>query len=179
MNPESGKAKKLSGYKEFYDILRKYSYETEIMFTERKNHASEIIENLPNDIDLVISAGGDGTLNEVVTGNMRRDKKLVIANLPMGSTNDVANMYGYTKNMVSMQGLGYKEIIDYLQHETTLEEAVEILKRDTRHFAKRQLTWFRRERDVIWLNKDLYDSDEAILEDIRRILLERQIIDMP
>ena len=100
MNPESGKAKKLSGYKEFYDILRKYSYETEIMFTERKNHASEIIENLPNDIDLVISAGGDGTLNEVVTGNMRRDKKLVIANLPMGSTNDVANMYGYTKNMV-------------------------------------------------------------------------------
>ena len=100
MNPESGKAKKLSGYKEFYDILRKYSYETEIMFTERKNHASEIIENLPNDIDLVISAGGDGTLNEVVTGNMRRSKKLVIANLPMGSTNDVANMYGYSKNLV-------------------------------------------------------------------------------
>ena len=54
MNPESGKAKKLSGYKEFYDILRKYSYETEIMFTERKCHASEIIENLPDDIDLVI-----------------------------------------------------------------------------------------------------------------------------
>lgn len=101
--------------------------------------------------------------------------------LEAGLVREVASLLekGYTKNMVSMQGLGYKEIIDYLQHETTLEEAVEILKRDTRHFAKRQLTWFRRERDVIWLNKDLYDSDEAILEDIRRILLERQIIDMP
>ncbi len=58
---------------------------------------------------------------------------------------------GYTKNMVSMQGLGYKEILSYLD-EITLEEAVYILKRDTRHFAKRQLTWFRREKDVIWVN---------------------------
>lgn len=53
--------------------------------------------------------------------------------------------------MVSMQGLGYKEILDYLDGEIPLEEAVRVLKRDTRHFAKRQLTWFRRERDVIWV----------------------------
>ena len=52
-----------------------------------------------------------------------------------------------------MQGLGYKEILDYLDGNTTLEEAVYILKRDTRHFAKRQLTWFRREREVIWVKK--------------------------
>ena len=67
---------------------------------------------------------------------------------------------GYTKDMVSMQGLGYKEILDYLSGESTLEEAIYILKRDTRHFAKRQLTWFRRERDVIWIDKNTYDHDE-------------------
>lgn len=70
---------------------------------------------------------------------------------------------GYTKDMVSMQGLGYKEILDYLNEECTLEEAVYILKRDTRHFAKRQLTWFRRERDVIWINKQDYNHDENII----------------
>ncbi|MBQ8803555.1 MAG: tRNA (adenosine(37)-N6)-dimethylallyltransferase MiaA [Tyzzerella sp.] len=67
---------------------------------------------------------------------------------------------GYTRDMVSMQGLGYKEILDYLNGECTLEEAVYILKRDTRHFAKRQLTWFRRERDVIWVNKNDFAHDE-------------------
>ncbi len=67
---------------------------------------------------------------------------------------------GYTKDMVSMQGLGYKEILDYLNGETSLDEAIYILKRDTRHFAKRQLTWFRRERDVIWLDKSEYEHDE-------------------
>lgn len=67
---------------------------------------------------------------------------------------------GCRRDMVSMQGLGYKEIMAWLEGETTLEEAVEILKRDTRHFAKRQLTWFRRERDVIWVNKDAFGYDE-------------------
>lgn len=67
---------------------------------------------------------------------------------------------GYTKDMVSMQGLGYKEILDYLNGNCTLEEAIYILKRDTRHFAKRQLTWFRRERDVIWVSKNEHNYDE-------------------
>lgn len=79
---------------------------------------------------------------------------------------------GYTRDMVSMQGLGYKEILDYLNGECTLEEAIYILKRDTRHFAKRQLTWFRRERDVIWIDKPAYNYDEdkileAMLDSIR------------
>lgn len=74
---------------------------------------------------------------------------------------------GYTRDMVSMQGLGYKEILDYLNGKCTLEEAIYILKRDTRHFAKRQLTWFRRERDVIWIDKQAYAYDEKkILETI-------------
>lgn len=85
---------------------------------------------------------------------------------------------GYTKDMVSMQGLGYKEILDYLNGECTLEEAIYILKRDTRHFAKRQLTWFRRERDVIWLDKNAYDYDEEkILQTMLDYIRERtQII---
>lgn len=79
---------------------------------------------------------------------------------------------GYTKDMVSMQGLGYKELLEYLDGNCTLEEAVYILKRDTRHFAKRQLTWFRRERDVIWIDKKQYNYDEtqivnAMIEKIR------------
>lgn len=83
---------------------------------------------------------------------------------------------GYTKDMVSMQGLGYKEILRYLEGELTLEEAVYILKRDTRHFAKRQLTWFKRERDVIWLNKDEFSYEEdAILSAMLETLKEKRI----
>ena len=79
---------------------------------------------------------------------------------------------GCTKQMVSMQGLGYKEIFAYLEGDCSLEEAVYIIKRDTRHFAKRQLTWFKRERDVIWIQKDALNYDEekllqSLLESIR------------
>ena len=81
---------------------------------------------------------------------------------------------GYTKDMVSMQGLGYKEILDYLNGENSLDEAIYILKRDTRHFAKRQLTWFRREQDVIWIDKNEYDHDEEkILEAMLLCIKER------
>ena len=59
-----------------------------------------------------------------------------------------------------MKGLGYKEILDYLDGTISLGKAVYIIKRDTRHFAKRQLTWFRRERDVIWVDKPAFDYDE-------------------
>ncbi len=70
---------------------------------------------------------------------------------------------GCRRDMVSMQGLGYKEILGFLEDEYDLERAVYLIKRDTRHFAKRQLTWFRRERDVIWVEKPEFDSEEDIL----------------
>lgn len=83
---------------------------------------------------------------------------------------------GYTRNMVSMQGLGYKEIFACLDGECTLEEAKEIIKRDTRHFAKRQITWFKRERDVIWIEKQAYGyKEEKILERMLEELKERRI----
>lgn len=71
---------------------------------------------------------------------------------------------GCTRDMVSMQGLGYKEILAYLDGEYTLEEAVYILKRDTRHFAKRQLTWFRREHEVRWIERQEYPDEAAMLQ---------------
>ena len=71
---------------------------------------------------------------------------------------------GLTENNVSMKGLGYKELFPYLDGKCTLGEAVEIIKRDTRHFAKRQITWFKRESGIIWINKNEFDyEDDAIL----------------
>ncbi len=81
---------------------------------------------------------------------------------------------GCKRDMLSMQGLGYKELLAYLDGEGTLDEAVEAIKRNTRHFAKRQLTWFRREKNVIWVDKPAFDYDnEKMLrfmeEKIRRL----------
>ena len=84
---------------------------------------------------------------------------------------------GCHRGMVSMQGIGYKEILAYLDGEYPLEEAVRILKRDTRHFAKRQLTWFKREQDVIWLDKEEFHWNEnEVLEYMLKILRERGMI---
>lgn len=84
---------------------------------------------------------------------------------------------GCTKDMVSMQGLGYKEILRYLEGELTLEEAVYLIKRDTRHFAKRQLTWFRREKEVIWVEKSGVDQyGQNMLNRMQEILHEKTII---
>lgn len=81
---------------------------------------------------------------------------------------------GYSDCTVSMQGLGYKQLLRYLSGERTLSEAVEDIKLETRHFAKRQMTWFRREKDCIHYNKSLM-SEEEILKDMQRILFEKKI----
>ncbi len=82
---------------------------------------------------------------------------------------------GYDRSFVSMQGLGYKEILAFLEGECTLEEALYIIKRDTRHFAKRQLTWFRREPDVVWIDRREYTSAEAMLDRMQQELRSRGI----
>ena len=105
--------------------------------------------------------------------------KRVDAMIAAGLVNEVQKLkdMGCSREMVSMQGLGYKEILAYLDGEYTLEEAVYIIKRETRHFAKRQLTWFKRERDVIWLDKQTFGYDDAaILTDMISILQEKEII---
>ena len=83
---------------------------------------------------------------------------------------------GYTRDLVSMQGLGYKEICAYLAGEISLEEAVYIIKRDTRHFAKRQLTWFKREKEVIWVDKDSLPKEQDQLTFCLDVLQKRGIL---
>ncbi len=83
---------------------------------------------------------------------------------------------GYPRDLVSMQGLGYKELFAYLDGTCTLEEAIDILKRDTRHFAKRQLTWFKREKEVLWVNKEDFADDAEILHYLITQLKDKEII---
>ena len=99
--------------------------------------------------------------------------------MEQGLLTEVKTLYdmGCRKDMVSMQGLGYKEILDYLDGSRSLEEAVYVIKRETRHFAKRQLTWFRREKDVIWLDKSEFnDREDQMLQKMTDVLHEKGII---
>ena len=82
---------------------------------------------------------------------------------------------GYTRDMVAMKGLGYKEMLDHLGGEISLDEAIYRIKRDTRHFAKRQLTWFRRERDVTWVELDGRAFDE-VLDEMLSLLKSKGVI---
>ncbi len=84
---------------------------------------------------------------------------------------------GCSRGMVSMQGLGYKEILSYREGEISQEEAVYLIKRDTRHFAKRQLTWFKREKEVTWIEKNVFDySSQNMLAFMQDFLHEKRII---
>lgn len=85
-----------------------------------------------------------------------------------GLVNEVKNLLdmGYTKDLVSMQGIGYKEIVKYIEGEYTLQEAIEIIKRDSRRYAKRQITWFKRYKNSKWFDLGEYDNQEILKEDI-------------
>ena len=75
---------------------------------------------------------------------------------------------GIPRDSTAMQGIGYKQLYGYLEGEYSLDEAVRLIKRDTRHFAKRQLTWFRREKDVRWVDIDSFPSREAVWDYMQR-----------
>ena len=118
-------------------------------------------------------------LNDVRERLYERIDARVDAMLQEGLVEEVSGLAkkGYTKDMVSMQGLGYKEILSYLDGSYTLDEAVYILRRDTLHFAKRQLTWFKREKDVIWVNKqDFHYEENEILNYILENCEKRGIL---
>ena len=84
---------------------------------------------------------------------------------------------GCKKGMTSMDGIGYKEMLSYLDGDYSLEEAIELIKKNSRNYAKRQLTWFRREKEVIWLDKTIYKSQEDLLNTIIIALKEKGIIE--
>lgn len=71
---------------------------------------------------------------------------------------------GLDKSYISMQGIGYKEILSYLDGEISLEEAIYIIKRDSRRYAKRQHTWLRREKNVVWIDRSKYTNEQEILD---------------
>lgn len=99
INPKSGKGLNQKEIDKIGIILDKYNYEYNIILTEYRNHANKIIKSLNDDVDLVISVGGDGTFSEVMNGNLKREKQLVLAHLPVGTTNDIGYMYGLSSNL--------------------------------------------------------------------------------
>lgn len=100
-NPNSGKNNKEVLANKFQNILNEYGYSVDVIFTKYAGHAKKIIADLSNDIDLVISLGGDGTFNEIVTGNLKRKKKLLLTHIPLGTTNDLGATFGMGKNPVN------------------------------------------------------------------------------
>lgn len=98
-NRESGKGIKGKTLSEVENILKKHGYETNIYFTEKKEDAKNHVKNLKNK-DLVLSIGGDGTFNEIVSGNHLRKNKLVLSHIPVGTTNDIGHMLGLNKNII-------------------------------------------------------------------------------
>ena len=99
-----------------------------------------------------------------------------------GLTEEVKKLMdmGCTKDMVSMQGIGYRQIIDAFEQKCNMDEAYERIKLDTRHFAKRQFTWFNREKTVTWIDKDKFRDENELLDyclsDMEDILLKKHSI---
>ena len=83
---------------------------------------------------------------------------------------------GISPDSVAMQGLGYKETVRYINGEISLDRLSELIKLGTRHFAKRQITWFKRERDVNWLNYEDYSNADDMLNKMIEILKEKKIV---
>lgn len=100
-NPNSGHNKKKELISKFTEMLQAKDYEVEVKLTKYSGHAKEIIKNLPNDIDLVVSLGGDGTFNEVVSGNIKRKERLLLSHIPLGTANDLGAMFGMGKNPIN------------------------------------------------------------------------------
>ena len=100
-NPNSGKNNKEVLADKFEKILNEYGYSVNIIFTKYAGHAKKIISALSGTVDLVISLGGDGTFNEVVTGNLKRKHKLLLSHIPLGTTNDLGATFVMGKNPVN------------------------------------------------------------------------------
>lgn len=123
----------------FYKDFRKDNDKYNIIFIGLTMDRGKLYERINRRVDIMIESG---LIEEV--------KKLL-------------NM-GYSENLASMQGLGYKEIIQYLKGNYSLDESVEILKRDSRRYAKRQLTWFRRDKNIEWINIHDFDNSNKLID---------------
>ena len=109
-NPNSGKKNIKPYLPKIIKLLNYHKYETEVIPTKYKGHATEIVE-LTNYVDLVMSFGGDGTFNEVMTGNLKRKERLLLTHIPVGTTNDIGAMLGYGKNIIENVKLSLNGIV--------------------------------------------------------------------
>ena len=98
-NPNSGKGKVKQYLEQIVRLIKKYDYDVDVICTKYRKHAVKIVKDLEC-VDLVMSFGGDGTFNEVMCGNFERRDKLVIAHIPVGTTNDIGVMFGYGKDIM-------------------------------------------------------------------------------
>ena len=97
-NMESGKGIKSSDIDIIKNIIKKNGYDVKLHITKKENDATNYVREIPS-VDLVLSIGGDGTFNEIVTGNFQRKDRLVLSHIPIGTTNDIGNMLGMSKNI--------------------------------------------------------------------------------
>ena len=109
-NPYSGHKRIKKFLPEIEKIIKKHNYDVEIIATKYKGHATDIVSELPQ-VDLVMSFGGDGTFNEVMTGNFKRKEKLLLTHIPVGTTNDIGSMLGYTKNIIENVKLSLNGVV--------------------------------------------------------------------
>ena len=99
-NPNSGKKIKKDFLSAYLDILMDHDYDPEVIISKYRGHIIKIVSEL-RPVDLVISLGGDGTFNEAMNGNFLRKEKLLLAHIPLGTTNDVGTMFGYGKDPIA------------------------------------------------------------------------------
>ena len=112
---------------------------------------AEIYKRIEQRVDIMIKAG----LADEVKGLLEK-------NIP--------------ENALSMQAIGYKEMISYLKGEAGIDETAELIKLNSRHFAKRQITWFKREKKAVWINYEDYGSEGEMLGAMINILKEKHIV---
>lgn len=151
------------------DRIHKNNIKRVIRAIEIFHESGEKMGDFQKDLQL------DNKYNFVLIGLTRdrhelydRINKRVDIMIQDGLIEEVAELLnrGYSKDLIAFKGLGYKEIISYLNHDINLDKAIEILKRDTRRYAKRQLTWFKRLENIKWYNLSQYDSKENLINNI-------------
>lgn len=164
-------------YKEIHEnnvkrVLRALEFYYETGYPISKHNIEQREKDSPYNFEYFV-------LNDERALLYERIEKRIDIMIEQGLVEEVQKLldYGCTSDMVSMQGLGYKEIIPYLNGKYSLEDAIYILKRDTRHFAKRQLTWFRREKEVTWIDKNTFASEEQMLSFMLERLKQKNIFE--
>lgn len=127
-------------------------------------NAEQDIYDIPYDVSYFVLTMNRAKLYERI--NERVD--IMIENGLIEEVKMLKSM-GCTPDMQSMKGIGYKEILYYLNGELTLQEAIELIKKESRHYAKRQLTWFRKDKRAIWIDKDEFENDNEVCDEIVKI----------